>query len=244
MASQIPQPQRIRLNCAAVAEQSPQRSVVRFHMAISSWLRGGPVQLRRANLCLMFQVNCPGCFTHALPALLELHAQFAGHKDVTVFAVATAFEDFELNTEGGLRALLKDGIVGGATLRHLQEWQGKDCYDLPLSFPVGWDRVEPTPQDAGAVRTKAEALLDTLSRLGRLGVGKEDLDVEKRKMVVEGLEGMIKSRPYSAEMFDANVLRGTPSWILFREDASIYDEWLGSRPVASIADMVHNVLNE
>jgi len=242
MVLRSPRSQGVRLRSAVAAQQGSQRPAVRFHMAVSSWLQGGPVQLRRANLCLMFQVNCPGCFTQALPALLELYTQFAGHNDVTVFAVATAFEDFELNTEHSLQALLADGTVSGATLQHLQEWQGKDHYDLPLPFPVAWDRVEPTPQDPEAVRVKAEALFDELSRLGRLGAGKGDLDEQKRKMVVESLEGMIKSRPYSAEMFDANVLRGTPSWILFREDTSIYDEWLGSRPASSIAEMVHTVL--
>mmetsp|Transcript_7998 Transcript_7998/g.17290 ORF Transcript_7998/g.17290 Transcript_7998/m.17290 type:complete len:309 (-) Transcript_7998:25-951(-) len=209
----------------------------RYHFAVSSWLQGGPVQLRRTNVCLVFQVNCPGCFSHSLPALAEIYSSFSDRDDVAVFAIATAFEDFDLNTKENLEDLLRSGTVVGATRRYLEEVQGKDRYDMALPFPVGMDLVEPTPTEQPMIKAKARTLLAALQRSGRLGLG-ADMEEAQAEMVADRIGEMITSRPFTAETFDVNCLQGTPSWAIFGQDGTLHSEWLGSRPVGAIKELV------
>ncbi len=66
----------------------------------------------RINVLLAFQVNCPGCFIHALPVAAGLHAHFT-QDDVRLLGLSTAFEDFDLNTIDHTRQLLQDGQLVG-----------------------------------------------------------------------------------------------------------------------------------
>merc|ERR1712133_268791 len=54
-------------------------------------------QASNLNVMLAFQVNCPGCFLYALPLMNRLHDEFT-KRGANVFALSTAFEEFDLNT--------------------------------------------------------------------------------------------------------------------------------------------------
>ncbi|MFQ5329775.1 MAG: TlpA family protein disulfide reductase [Thermodesulfobacteriota bacterium] len=91
------------------------------------------------NLLLAFQVNCPGCFTHALPLASALYDHYS-RDDVTVIALSTVFEDFSLNTAANTRQLLDDGSLVGETAKHFQSI-GVDRYPQQILFPVAMDAV-------------------------------------------------------------------------------------------------------
>merc|ERR1712157_396730 len=79
-----------------------------------NWVQNGPFVPGDINVFLTFQVNCPGCYDHAIPVLLmlnealkedeELIEELQG-KTVKVALIATAFEEWEYNNMENLQAL-------------------------------------------------------------------------------------------------------------------------------------------
>ena len=104
-----------------------------FHLAVGEVLQGD-MALDSRTLLLVFQVNCPGCFTYALPLAEAIH-QDSNRLGLRVKALSTAFEDFELNTPDHTRLLVEKGTLVGETRKSL----GTDTYDGTISFPVGFD---------------------------------------------------------------------------------------------------------
>lgn len=49
----------------------------------------GEFHLKKLNLLLVFQVNCPGCFVYVLPLAAKLH--HAHGDDLNVLRLSTAF---------------------------------------------------------------------------------------------------------------------------------------------------------
>ena len=105
----------------------------RFHLAVGDVIQGD-MSLCTRTLLLVFQVNCPGCFTYALPLAEAIHNQ-ANRLGIAVKALSTAFEDFDLNTVENTRALVEDGTLVGETKGAL----GRDSYEGSISFPVAVD---------------------------------------------------------------------------------------------------------
>lgn len=69
----------------------------------------GEFEPSQLNILLVFQVNCPGCLSHAIPlasALYELYQP----KGVQVLGLSTAFEDFNFNTEENTRKLIEEEL--------------------------------------------------------------------------------------------------------------------------------------
>lgn len=148
----------------------------RFHLAVGDVIQG-ELNLDSRTLLLVFQVNCPGCFTYALPLAEAIHRS-SNRLGLSVVALSTAFEDFELNTVEHTRALVERGALFGETRRAL----GTDTYDGTITFPVA--------VDAGMEN----------------GVG---------------------------ETFAANVLRGTPSWLVLEPDGTLLGSYFGQLPIRS-----------
>ena len=90
------------------------------------------------NIMLAFQVNCPGCFMHAIPFLNSLHERYS-KQGVQVFALSTAFEEFGLNTVWATTALVQKDQIFGATRNAL----GKDKYGRDINFRVATDKGLP-----------------------------------------------------------------------------------------------------
>lgn len=104
-----------------------------FHLAVGEVVQGA-FALGERTLLLVFQVNCPGCFTYALPLAETIH-QDRDRLGLTVLGLSTAFEDFELNTVQHTEQLVHQGTLVGETRRVLE----RDQYENPLSFPVATD---------------------------------------------------------------------------------------------------------
>merc|ERR1712133_298353 len=87
---------------------------------VSKQERGEAKEFQASNLNVMlaFQVNCPGCFLYALPLMNRLHDEFT-NRGVYVFALSTAFEEFDLNTVEATEKLVQKGEIYGATRRAL-----------------------------------------------------------------------------------------------------------------------------
>jgi hypothetical protein len=90
--------------------------------------------LTSRTLLLVFQVNCPGCFTYALPLAEAIHRD-SNRLGLSVKALSTAFEDFDLNTAEHTRSLVEKGILVGESKHAL----GTEKYGGTISFPVGVD---------------------------------------------------------------------------------------------------------
>ncbi|MDD1626814.1 MAG: redoxin domain-containing protein, partial [Methylococcaceae bacterium] len=104
-------------------------------LQVSDWVQGEPCvfdQLSgRVVLLEVFQVNCPGCFLYALPQAIDLYQRYSD-QGLSVFGVATAFEDFDKNNLENLTRLIEKGEVVGETHRMLSQ-QGKLIADrLPF----------------------------------------------------------------------------------------------------------------
>lgn len=99
----------------------------------------GSFEPGQLNILLAFQVNCPGCFTHALPLATALYERYR-NSAVRVLGLSTAFEDFLLNTVAHTRQLIEEARLVGETARHFQA-MGEKRYDLALPFPVAMDAM-------------------------------------------------------------------------------------------------------
>ena len=74
----------------------------------------GNFELKQLNLLLVFQVNCPGCFSYALPLFNNLYNEF-NSQEISFLALSTAFEDFNKNTTENTIKLIKEGTLIGET---------------------------------------------------------------------------------------------------------------------------------
>ncbi len=117
------------------------------NLIVSEWIQGRPTNIdkERGNVVLVevFQVNCPGCFTHGIPHAIDMYMKYHDG-GLRVLGVATAFEDFDKNTLENLKLLLATGEVIGAPSRILAESGrlrpgNKLSYKFP--FPVGMDAL-------------------------------------------------------------------------------------------------------
>ena len=110
---------------------------VRFELSVQEWL-GTPWTPGPVNLCLVFQVNCPGCFIMALPQIERLRPEWAP-RGVRFFGLSTAFEDFELNAPEHTRALFDARTVVGETSKALAR-ENIAPSSLEINFPIAIDR--------------------------------------------------------------------------------------------------------
>jgi hypothetical protein len=66
------------------------------NLIVSEWVQGKPTNIDRetGNVVLVevFQVNCPGCFIHGIPQVVEMHSKYYQH-GLRVLGIATAFEE-------------------------------------------------------------------------------------------------------------------------------------------------------
>ncbi|GBL40638.1 hypothetical protein EMGBD3_00060 [Nitrosarchaeum sp.] len=120
------------------------------NFAVSDWVQGAPTNFDQEKdhivLVEVFQVNCPGCFMHALPEAISIYNKY---KDdgVRVIGIATAFEDYDKNTLDNLKMLAETGEVIGETQSALSMYgqlqkDNKLSYKIP--FPLAMDKLTKT----------------------------------------------------------------------------------------------------
>ena len=200
------------------------------NFGVSSWVQGAPTNfdLERGHIVVLevFQVNCPGCFIHALPDAIRVHHKF---KDdgVRVLGLATAFEDFDRNTLDNLRLLAETGQVIGETRRALAargQLQEGDRLPYSIPFPLGMDNLTKTSGEPGQ-----EALM------GVVYPQIPDFDSQPEEI-------RMQIKEFSAETFERFALRGTPSTILVDRQGVLRDVSFGRTD--HLDGMIQGILDE
>ncbi len=191
---------------AAINEPAPQPE-------IECWAQGHEPEIcnlaGQVILIEVIQVNCPGCFVHALPEVIRLHETYEP-QGLKVFAIATAFEHFEHNTLNNLQRLLQHGELTGDPLFQLDKADFLEDNKLPYSIPfsVAMDKLVINSTRA----SEKEINQFILSQIPDFFDGA--LDEERKKTIYQQAENYLKAKTYNARTFEMYQLQGTPSSIL------------------------------
>lgn len=180
---------------------------------IECWVQGyePPINELTGQVVLIeiIQVNCTGCFVHALPEVIRLHETHES-QGLKVFAIATAFEHFEHNTLNRLQRLLSSGELQGDPLFQLDKAGFLEDNKLPYSIPfsVAMDKL---------VKNKTEVTKEGISQfiLSQIPDFFQGSLSEKRKhSIYQQAEAYLNTKTYNALTFETYQLQGTPSSIL------------------------------
>ena len=203
---------------ARIGEKAP-------NLAVSEWVQGRPTNIdkERGNVVLVevFQVNCPGCFTHGIPQAIDMYMKYRD-SGLRVLGLATAFEDFDKNTLENLKLLLATGQVIGEpskVLAHcgLLQLGNKLSYKIP--FPVGMDKLFTFgPLTHDKVMDFIEAHIPDF----------RSYTEKDKESIYTQVQEYLKQKQFSAKTFKEYSLRGTPSAILIDKNGILRQTVFGS----------------
>lgn len=210
------------------------------NLGVSEWVQGAPTNIDQEKdkiiLVEVFQVNCPGCFMHALPEAINIYNKY---KDdgVRVLGIATAFEDFDKNTLENLKMLAETGEVIGETREALSMYGqlkegNKITFKIP--FPLGMDKLTKISGEA----TKEQIMNFIYGQLPEFDSQPEDY----RNQIIQRVKDHFRSKQYSAETFEKYALQGTPSTILIDRKGILRDVSFGQS--AHLDSMIRKLLAE
>ena len=210
------------------------------NFGVSEWVQGAPTNFDQEKdhivLVEVFQVNCPGCFMHALPEAIEIYNKY---KDdgVRVIGIATAFEDFDKNTLDNLKMLAETGEIVGETKSAFQmsgQLQDGDKLPYKIPFPLAMDNL---------VKTTGEISQEKIMEFIYPQIPEFDSQPEEYKnQIIQRVKDYMKSKEYSAETFEKFALRGTPSTILVDRKGVLRDVSFGQ--VGQAEAMIQKLLKE
>lgn len=193
-------------------------------LQIETWVQGEPcnisTHLGKVILVEVFQVNCPGCFVHALPEAIRLHHLFNDNNFV-VLGLATAFEDFDKNTLDNLNRLIKTGEMTGDPLTQLQNtgYLNDNILDYQLPFAVAMDKLEKNNMTLSKE--------NTLNFIHRQIPDFASWSNEKKQPIYEKAHIYLAEKTYNALTFDCYQLQGTPSSIMIDKQGVLRDVSFG-----------------
>lgn len=193
-------------------------------LQLSRWAQGDARSLEdyRGQVVLIevFQVNCPGCFVHALPEVIELHKQHAEH-GLSVIGLATAFEDFDRNTDDNLERVLQHGELQGAPLEQLGKagLLENDKLDYRLEFPVAVDELRAVDVDTSNEAVRA-FILSQLPDFDERGD-------DDRAIIIHNARNFLQKRTHVPLTFSDYGLQGTPSSIVIDREGIIREVSFG-----------------
>ncbi len=212
---------------------------------IECWVQGAEPAISelagQVILIEMIQVNCPGCFVHALPEVIRLHEKYQS-QGLKVFAIATAFEHFEQNTLENLQRLLQHGELIGDPLAQLgkagflDETSGTQKLPYSIPFSVAMDKLvknEKTVDDATIEQFILEQIPD---------FHEKSWDAPRRQSIYQQAEAHLKNRQYHALTFEMYQLQGTPSSILIDKKGVLRKVAFGA--VSTLEADMQELLNE
>ncbi|QDI89372.1 redoxin domain-containing protein [Candidatus Nitrosopumilus sp. SW] len=210
------------------------------NFGVSEWVQGAPTNFDQEKdhivLVEVFQVNCPGCFMHALPEAIEIYNKYKD-EGVRVIGIATAFEDFDKNTLDNLKMLAETGEVIGETKSAFQmSGQLQEGNKLPykIPFPLAMDNL---------VKTTGEISQEKIMQFIYPQIPEFDSQPEEyRNQIIQRVKDYMKSKEYSAETFEKFALQGTPSTILVDRKGILRDVSFGQ--VGQAESMIQKLLNE
>ncbi|WP_299292861.1 peroxiredoxin [Nitrosopumilus sp.] len=218
---------------AVVGEKAP-------NFGVSEWVQGAPTNFDQEKdkivILEVFQVNCPGCFMHALPEAVNIYNKYKD-EGVRVLGIATAFEDFDKNTLDNLKMLVETGEVIGETKSALSMYGqlqegSKLSYQIP--FPLGMDNL---------TKTTAEISQEKIMQFIYPQIPEFDSQPEDyRNQIIQRVKDYMKSKEYSAETFEKFALQGTPSTIIVDRKGILRDVSFGQ--TNHIEPMIQKLLNE
>ena len=209
------------------------------NFGVSEWVQGAPTNFDQEKdhvvLLEVFQVNCPGCFMHAIPEAINIYNKYK-EEGVRVLGLATAFEDFDKNTLDNLKMLAETGEVVGETKSALSSYgqlQGdKLAYKIP--FPLGMDNL---------TKTTGEINQEKIMEFIYPQIPEFDSQPEEyRNQIIQRVKDYMKSKEYSAETFEKFALQGTPSTILVDRKGILRDVSFGQ--TGHVDGMIQKLINE
>ncbi len=209
------------------------------NLKVSKWVQGLPTNFDQEKdhivLVEVFQVNCPGCFLYGIPEAIEIYNKYHS-EGVSVLGVATAFEDFDKNTLENLELLLKTGEVIGDTKEGLRQNGKLSDSKLPykIPFPVGMDSLK--KQTGEIDESKMKDIID--SQIPNFDSQPEDY----KNQIIQRVKDYLKSKEFSAEIFEEYSLQGTPSTILVDRKGILRDVSFGQN--GKLEPMIKSLLNE
>jgi len=218
---------------AVIGQKSP-------NLGVSDWVQGASTNIDQEKdkivLVEVFQVNCPGCFMHAIPEAIEIYNKY---KDdgVRVLGIATAFEDFDKNNLDNLKMLAETGEVVGETKQALESYgQLQEGNKLPfkIPFPLGMDKLTKVSGEVG----QEEIMKFIYPQIPEFDSQPEDY----RNQIIQRVKDHFKSKEYSAETFEKFSLRGTPSFILVDRKGILRDVYFGQ--TGNLDSMIQKLIAE
>jgi hypothetical protein len=199
------------------------------NIKVSDWIQGLPTNIDKlqGNVILneVFQVNCPGCFLYGLPQAISIYNKYK-NKEVKVFGIATAFEDYDKNTLENLLLLLSEGKVIGATFDALKQYgklvEGNKLY-YKIPFPVAMDKIIKMP-----VNVSEDSVKDFIEVYFPDYKYSQDGMTSNKDSLFLKVKEYLQNKQYSAETFELYKLRGTPSSIIIDKNGILRYNFFGS----------------
>ena len=210
-------------------------------LEIESWVQGNepPISELTGHVILIevIQVNCPGCFVHALPEAIRLHETYSA-QGLKVFALATAFEHFEQNTLHNLQRVLETGEVQGDPLQQLSTAGFLQDNKLPYSIPFSVAMDKLVANESQTDKTAIEELI--LSQLPDFHNG--SLGEAQKTSIYQQAEVHLSNKKFDALTFEMYQLQGTPSSILVDKQGILRNVSFGA--VNVLEDDIKHLLKE
>lgn len=208
---------------------------------IACWVQGKEPAISelagQVILIEVIQVNCPGCFVHALPEAIRLHETYAT-QGLKVFAIATAFEHFEQNTLENLQRLLHHEELQGEPLIQLGKAGFLENSKLPYSIPfsVAMDKLVKNKIDI----SEKSINQFILSQIPDFFQG--SLSEQQKQSIYLQAENHLKMKTHNALTFEMYNLQGTPSSILIDKRGILRQVSFGA--VNNLEDEIRSLLAE
>jgi len=209
------------------------------NLKLGKWVQGMDTNFDKegdnVKLVEVFQVNCPGCFMHSIPEIINIYNKYKGD-GLSVMGVATAFEDYDKNTLENLEMLLTTGEVVGDTKQALSQYgqlnDGKLQFKIP--YPVAMDSL---------VKEGGEPSMEKMTAFINQQIPNfESQPDDYKNQIYARVKEYYKSKEFTAETFEMYSLQGTPSTILVDRKGILRDVSFGS--TANLESMVQKLLNE
>lgn len=195
-----------------------------------TWIQSSAQDLtHELQLMLLFQPNCPGCHTYALPLANELASV---KQDFDIYSVSTAFEDFEFNNERTARLLLQGKHVGVS-----KDQLGEAAQHIP-KMPVAHDIV--IPKEEASEEMKSMALEASKSNARVQLEGRLPITVLETHLSGVGEEVLPDKIP---EVFYRVHAMGTPTWVLHSADGTVLDTRFGQVSKGQMISWIEKVGN-
>ena len=188
----------------------------------------GKFELKKLNLLLVFQVNCPGCFSYALPLFNALYNDLQ-NQDISFLALSTAFEDYDKNTTQNTRELINKGTLVGETKKMMNQ-NGYKKLPYELDFPIAVDKE---------IGKSKEELQYAVNAICMINPNYKTWPEFEQKALDDRVKNYLESLDKISFSFTLNQLRGTPSFVLFNESYEILKEWFGHVNLEEIQDKIN-----